>query len=250
MDNEISKFYKYANKYKKYGKLIDLKIDHTIRVMNLCGEIAESLDLDKEDIKLAKICGLVHDIARFEQLKRYNTFSDLLSIDHGNLGVEILQENNFIREFNSNSKNDGLILKTVKNHNKYELEKDLNKRETLFCNIVRDADKIDILYLYTTGEITLNLDEGDFSDLVYNELLNKHLISRKEKINKNDSLGISLGFVYDLNFRKSFEILKENDYLNKEIDIYIKKSNNKSFKEHLENIRNVINSYIEEMIVC
>ena len=104
--------------------------------------------------------------------------------------------------------------------------------------------------MYTTGEITLNLDEGDFNDLVYNELLNKHLISRREKINKNDSLGISLGFVYDLNFRKSFEILKENDYLNKEIDIYIKKSNNKNFKEHLENIRNVINSYIEEMIVC
>ena len=126
-----------------------LKVNHTMRVMELCGLIAESLKLSKEDIELAKTCGLVHDIARFEQWKRYQTFADIESIDHGDFGVEILKENDFIRKFNKDEKLDNLILKTVKNHNKYKLEENLSEREKLFCNIVRDADKIDILYLYT-----------------------------------------------------------------------------------------------------
>ena len=32
---------------------INLKINHTFRVMDLCGEIAESLNLTKEDITFA-----------------------------------------------------------------------------------------------------------------------------------------------------------------------------------------------------
>ena len=36
------------------------------------------------------LIGLLHDIGRFEQVKVYDTFSDIDSIDHADYGVEIL----------------------------------------------------------------------------------------------------------------------------------------------------------------
>ena len=56
--------------------------------------IASSIGLNEEKINLAKLIGLLHDIARFEQYTRYQTFRDIESIDHGNLGAEILQQDN------------------------------------------------------------------------------------------------------------------------------------------------------------
>ena len=181
MEEAIKKFKEYTANYINLSDMCVLKVNHTMRVMELCGVIAESLGLSKEDIELAKLCGLVHDIARFEQWRRYQTFTDARSVDHGNLGVEILCKNNFIREFNADSSLDDLILKTVKNHNKYSIDPELTERESLFCNIVRDADKLDILYLYTTGEINLNTNNEDFSDEVYDCLLSSKPILRNIK---------------------------------------------------------------------
>ena len=92
-------FMKYTSSYKKYGPKIDLKISHTVRVENLCIEIANSLNLTKEEVDLAAYCGLLHDIGRFEQWKRYGTYEDRKSIDHGNLGVDLLKENNLIKKY-------------------------------------------------------------------------------------------------------------------------------------------------------
>lgn len=145
---------------------INLKINHTFRVIDLCEEIAESLNLTKEDITLAKLCGLLHDIGRFEQWNRYKTFVDSKSVDHGDFGAKLLKEKNFIRRFNNDEKIDNLIIKVVKNHNKYEVEDDLTEREKLFTNIVRDADKTDILYLYTINDISIDVGVDSFSDSV------------------------------------------------------------------------------------
>lgn len=245
MEEKVEVFKKYTDSYISLSHMCILKVNHTMRVMYLCGLIAESLKLSKEDIELAKTCGLVHDIARFEQWKRYQTFADSKSIDHGDFGVEILKENDFIRKFNKDEKLDNLILKTVKNHNKYKIEKDLSEREKLFCNIVRDADKIDILYLYTIEEISINIGSEDFSNDVYNYFLKKELIPRSLKKTKADMLAISLGFVFDFNFPISYQILRNRKYYDKEIEIYIHKSNNEEFKKKLENLKSVINKYID-----
>ena len=245
MEDKIEVFKKYTDSYIPLSHMCILKVNHTMRVMELCGLIAESLKLSKEDIELAKTCGLVHDIARFEQWKRYQTFADIESIDHGDFGVEVLKENDFIRKFNKDEKLDNLILKTVKNHNKYKIEEDLSEREKLFCNIVRDADKIDILYLYTIEEISLNTNDEDFSDDVYDYFLKKKLIPRSLKKTKADMLAVSLGFVFDFNFPISYQILRNRKYYDKEIEIYINKSNNEEFNEKLENLKNVINKYID-----
>ena len=89
----------YTDRYDSTDPKIKLKIDHTYRVADLCERIAKSLDLLQEDIDLAWLSGMLHDIGRFEQLRRYHTFSDAQSIDHAKFAVELLYEDGLIADY-------------------------------------------------------------------------------------------------------------------------------------------------------
>jgi putative nucleotidyltransferase with HDIG domain len=242
-------FMKYTNNYDIENENIDRKIYHSLRVMEISKKIATNMGLENEKIELATLIGLLHDIGRFEQFKIYQTYSDLESIDHGDLGADILKQNNFIRNFIKEAKYDEIILKSVQNHNKYKIADDLNKEEKLFCKIVRDADKIDILYeaieiFWKNGREEIQNDL--ISDKVYNEFLNKKLIKKDKNMKKNgiDKLVLMLAFVFDINFHESLEILKKEDYLNKILNNFDFKR--QDTKEKIENIRNVLNLYLNK----
>ena len=85
-----------------------------------------------------------------------------------------------------------------------------------------------------------------FSDDILELLSENKLIPRIYKKTKADTLAISLGLVFDMNFSKSYEILKKKNYMNKEIDIYEKENNNPKFLEQLSIIKNIINNYINK----
>ncbi|HJJ15199.1 MAG TPA: HD domain-containing protein [Clostridiaceae bacterium] len=242
-------FMKYTNNYDIENENIERKIYHSLRVMEISKKIATNMGLENEKIELATLIGLLHDIGRFEQFKIYQTYSDLESIDHGDLGADILKQNNFIRNFIKEAKYDEIILKSVQNHNKYKIADDLNKEEKLFCKIVRDADKIDILYeaieiFWKKGREEIQNDL--ISDKVYNEFLNKKLIKKDKNMKKNgiDKLVLMLAFVFDINFHESLEILKKEDYLNKILNNFDFKR--QDTKEKIENIRNVLNLYLNK----
>ena len=78
-------FADYAAHYNAADAKVKLKIDHTYRVAALCARIAQSLDLPPEDVDLAWLSGILHDVGRFEQLRRYNTFIDAQSVSHAAL---------------------------------------------------------------------------------------------------------------------------------------------------------------------
>ncbi len=137
-------FDEYVNDFDKNNQKIVLKIEHTYRVMEAAKNVAISLNLTQDDIEIATLIGLLHDIGRFEQLKRYNCFIDSKTVDHALLGVQILFDDGLIDKFNIKQKDYQLIYKAIFNHNKYEVAKDLNEYELLHCKIIRDADKIDI----------------------------------------------------------------------------------------------------------
>lgn len=242
-------FMKYTNNYDIENENIDRKIYHSLRVMEISKKIATNMGLENEKIELATLIGLLHDIGRFEQFKIYQTYSDSESIDHGDLGADILKQNNFIRNFIKEAKYDGIILKSVQNHNKYKIADDLNKEEKLFCKIVRDADKIDILYeaieiFWKNGREEIQNDL--ISDKVYNEFLSKKPIKKDKNMKKNgiDKLVLMLAFVFDINFHESLEILKKEDYLNKILNNFDFKR--QDTKEKIENIRNVLNLYLNK----
>ena len=77
-------FAEYTAAYSADDPKIKLKIDHTYRVAALCERIAKAARMCAYDVELAWLSGMLHDVGRFEQIKRYNTFSDADSVDHAN----------------------------------------------------------------------------------------------------------------------------------------------------------------------
>ena len=115
-------FNEYVSNYDMNNLKIKLKYDHSIRVMELSLKYARLLGFSEEDINLAYIIGLLHDIGRFEQAKRFDSYVDLETIDHADLGCEILFGENVIQKFDINEKYYEIIKKAITNHNKHEIE--------------------------------------------------------------------------------------------------------------------------------
>ncbi len=150
MDREHVKkvFSDYTNGYDHTDVKIRLKVDHTYRVAELCDRIARSQTDDAKDLDLAWLLGMLHDIGRFEQIRRYGTFSDTNSVDHAELGADILFVENLFQDFfdiHDLPKELPLVETAIRLHNKYRLPNDLDARTKMFCQVLRDADKIDIL---------------------------------------------------------------------------------------------------------
>ena len=89
-------FKDYLRDYDLNNGSINLKIKHTYEVVKLSTKIAESLNLTKEDITIAKIIALLHDIGRFTEIKEFQGFEGL---EHAAYGVELLFKKGLIRKF-------------------------------------------------------------------------------------------------------------------------------------------------------
>ena len=83
-------FKQYVEKYNPDDEKIKIKIAHIERVSQIAKKLANELNLDEEDVELAELIGLLHDIGRFEQVRRYHTFVEKDSINQGAFGVKIL----------------------------------------------------------------------------------------------------------------------------------------------------------------
>ena len=92
-------FAAYTKKYDATDGKIKLKIDHTYRVAEFCEQIAKSIGLCEADVDLAWTIGMLHDIGRFEQVKRYNTFIDSESVDHAQFGADLLFKEGLLAAF-------------------------------------------------------------------------------------------------------------------------------------------------------
>ena len=218
IDKAKKTFMEYIKNYNPDDPKIKLKIDHMLRVTEVAGRIAKDLKLSEEDIQLAKLIGLLHDIGRFEQIKQYNTFLDKISINHGEFGVKVLFEDNLIRKFIEDSSYDEIIRLAILNHNRPHIQKDLNERQMLHAKIIRDADKVDIYYYSTTEDIrvTYNTDKLEkdlFTPEIIEDFLQYQAIDYKKIKTHADVVISNLYYIYDLNFDISKKMIKEKKYI-------------------------------------
>lgn len=255
MNLEIAKdkFKNYAQQFKVADNKVNIKITHTMGVVEVSGYIARNLNLSQEDIELAELIGLLHDIGRFEQAVRYDNYDDYDTIDHAELGAEILFKNGFIREFIDTDKYDNIIKEAIRNHNKYEIEDGLDERELLFAKIIRDADKTDNFKVkqYQDFESLFKASEQEvqeekITDDIWNVFLQEKTIISSQRVTNMDKWLSYLAWVYDYNFAHSLQYLKEHDCINKVIDRLDYK--NEVTKERMECAREKVNRYINERL--
>ena len=265
----MDEFAGYTKDYDISDEKIKLKVEHTYRVAGLCDRIARSLGLAVEDIDLAWAIGMLHDIGRFDQVRQYGTFSDADSVDHAHYASELLFDKGMIVDYfgsvnpgiynyieNENtcsaglSESLGIIKKAVYNHSAYKIEEGLCERKVLFCNIIRDADKLDIfkvvndtpledIYIVDKEEIT----KAEVTNAVMQALREKHAVLRSLKKTPADYIAAYIALVFELVFPESFYIAKEQGYLDKLLDF---KTDNQVTKQQFKEIRKITEEYIKE----
>ena len=232
-------FDKYVKQFNIDDNEIKEKYNHSYRVMEYSIKIATSLNMSKEDIKTVAISGLFHDIARFEQWVSFKTWQTKKSFDHGDRGYKILSDG-LIDGLISDEKEKRIILLAVKNHNKYKVEDNLEEKEMLICNIIRDADKIDIIE--TQGSIN---KKYKIKDELINCLLKKEMISNNLIENDLDYLFRIIAFIFDLNFDYSYKYLLDNKIIDTKIDL-IEKYGDKN----LDSLKKDLIKYMKERLEC
>lgn len=236
-------FDKYVSNYDMSDPDIYYKYHHSYRVMKVSEFLATKINLSKKDIYLAKVIGLLHDIGRFEQDKLYNSFKDG-KFNHGEYGVIVLKETNALSYYNINQEDYEVVYKAIKNHNKFEIDSGLTEREELFAKLIRDADKLDILYALGNEKIkkVLRQDNSDISKELAIDFFNNKSGNIKDVISKNDALVINFSYIYDINFKESFKIIQKEKYYNK---IYERINRKDIFKPYLEHLDNYIKERID-----
>lgn len=240
----IDEFINYVSNYDLNNIKIKLKYDHSIRVMNLMMKYAKELGFASYEVELASVIGLLHDIGRFEQLKRYDSFNDKETIDHATLGVKLLFEDNLIKKFWSNKDDYELIEFAIKNHNKLNIEKCNNEKFLKYAKLIRDTDKIDILYVYgVSDELKVRSENISISKPILNCIKDNKTVLYDLINNKNDELSISFSYIFDINY----DICLKEFLYNLNI-LY----NKLEYKEKFKEIYMLINEYVKdkERVIC
>jgi len=253
IDKAKTIFSQYVSNYDAEDDRIKLKTKHTYHVVDRSKDVAESLNLSKEYVELSMLIGLLHDIGRFEQVKLHNTFDDTI-FPHSDYGIKVLFEDNHIRDYIKEDKYDDIIYNAIKYHSDFKLdETKLDGKLLLHSKLIRDADKLDIFRVILEENMRIissisreQLEKSYIADEVYSDLIKCKGVLRSKRNTSIDVIATFIGFVFDINYKFSFEYVLENKYIEKIVK-NIEFINNET-KEKILNIQKVTEKYMIDKI--
>ncbi len=213
-------FLEYVRDYDAKDEKVRLKIEHTLRVAQLCDRIAGACGLVGEERDLVWLAGLLHDVGRFEQLRNFGTFIDAESIDHAVYGAQILFEDGKVRDYVTDESEDAILWNAVNWHSAYRIPEDLDERTRMVCQILRDADKIDILkvnvefpleeiYNVSTQELLSAAVTPEVLEAFYEE----HAVLRSLKKTVADHIVGHISLIFELVYPESRKVVREQGFL-------------------------------------
>ena len=247
-------FEQYLNGYDRKDGKVRLKITHTYGVVAQSTALAKRMRLGEEDTQLARIIALLHDIGRFEQLRRFDSFLPE-TMDHAAYGVELLFGEGMIRDFLPEDTWDGIIRTAIAKHSDYRLEGVEDPRTLLHARLIRDADKLDNCRVKLEDDLPVFMGMSDedigaqtITPKVYDTVLSNQCIYSPDRVTKMDYWVSYVAHFCDIYFRASFDIIKEHDYLNKIIDRI--PYSNPDTKNKMETIRSHLAEFIHHAHGC
>lgn len=214
LDEAVSRFAAYVKGFDQPDpddqSHIDLKREHTLRVLQEAQGIIASLDLDSHQAVLVELAALFHDIGRFPQFARFGTFQDRQSVNHGLMGYQVLRKEDLLPPMPWVEKK--RILLTVLMHNRARLVPGLPSDLERMLRIVRDADKLDVIRVLIkhfdprqphNAVVTLGLphDPARYSPAALEQVRSRRMVRYEQMHWLNDFKLLLLSWTYDLNFR-------------------------------------------------
>ena len=225
----------YVAPYDADNARIRLKVQHTYRVAELARRIAASAGMPHPDVELVWLLGLLHDVGRFEQVRRWDTFSDGASVSHAALGVRVLFGEGahpeladagnegrigILRDFVADASEDALIRTAVETHSDFRLPQGLDARTRALCDVLRDADKVDILRAVSEepmeaifGVTGAQMRASRISEAPARAFAERRCVRRDERSQPADVLVGFACFAFELVYPESRRAMLEQGYL-------------------------------------
>ncbi|MBF0450610.1 MAG: HD domain-containing protein [Candidatus Magnetomorum sp.] len=199
-----------------------LKKIHTRGVCDVILLICEELDVSPDVRYLAQLIALFHDLGRFEQYARYGTFRDKDSVNHAIQSIRDLAYHRVLKELSLKQRR--IICNAIRYHNVACIPQKKDDETLFYMRLIRDADKLDIWRIFieyfnnrgTQKNPVIELDVPDHPEMsasILRALLDGKIALISELKTLNDIKLIQLGWIYDLNFRFSFEYVKKNSII-------------------------------------
>ena len=208
---------------------LQLKIGHTFQVVRHAEELAKREPAFAEPWlgHTLRVSALFHDVGRFEQLRRFHTFADSLSCNHGTLGARVIRERNFLHLESHETRM--LVLAAVAAHNRFSVPKALSGPLRPVLLALRDADKLDVLRVMADhlapgkqgdGMVLLHLKDepGAYSPAILQALEEGRVALYRDMRFVNDFRILLCTWLHDLHFPASFNIIKRRGCLSNVID--------------------------------
>ncbi|MDR3539469.1 MAG: HD domain-containing protein [Desulfosporosinus sp.] len=197
------------------------KKEHSLRVRDHMLTLGRDLQLDTNQMFLAEVIGLFHDVGRFEQYSKYHTFKDHESEDHAELGLLVLEREKVLSSRVSELEK-GVIHTAIRNHNQRVIDADVGGDTLLFCQLIRDSDKLDIfdqiINFYENPSLTpylaveKNHQDERYSPEIIQGILSGKQISYTSVKTPVDLKLIRLSWLLNLTFPAALEIAKSKEF--------------------------------------
>ncbi len=205
-----------------------LKLEHSLRVSADAREIAAGMEWAEGEVNLAEAVGLFHDIARFPQFEQYGTFVDADSVDHGDLGFQIVEKEGLLDGLAAAPRE--LILHSVQYHNKKHLPPELTVHEEKHLRLIRDADRLDIFFvcwraiqtgqIHDNPEISMGIDfNGPPTDAVLDQFERGEAIDYCNLHSMADRFVLQLSWIYMMSYDSTKRMIRERKILEKFISV-------------------------------
>ncbi len=208
----------FDSKDEEVMRNMALKEKHTYHVCSNILEIGRGESLDAEQMLIAETAALLHDVGRFEQYHQYKTFRDGSSVNHAELGAQIIEDYEVLSPLFPHERN--LVAHAVEFHNAFTIPKKLPDDTQYYLKLVRDADKLDIWRVFIeyfaqseserASAVGLDLpDKPECSPEVLEQVSNGKMVRLSTVKTLNDFKVMQLSWVFDINFPTSLKLLVE-----------------------------------------
>jgi hypothetical protein len=161
-DELTAKYNAYVDSFKDADGtlpiMMKLKLDHTHRVVEDARRVMAGEGWGLDDFQIGEATALLHDTARYSQLRDYQTFKDSDSFDHAAQAVKIIREQQWLKDLPDEDREAILIAVAV--HNKRDVPAAVKGEALRLSWLVRDADKLDILHLLEQAVLDGSLERN------------------------------------------------------------------------------------------
>lgn len=238
--------------FEEYIKKIDMnnawskaKYFHSLKSMDLARNIAADLGIfNEEETVIIELIALFHDIGNFDS--KNNNYLDNSEEDTAMKSINVLFDEGLIRKITDDTSYDNTIKLAIFCHNKDGLPKNIDEKTICICNIMKDVYHLEELRMIINYPYIDNRINEYPSNLVYDEFKQFKKVNAKMSDNNADNILIALSNLFDLNYKISYSMVEEKEFIKKIVNSLI--FEDRKIEKFFQQIETVLNNYLKKQI--